>query len=448
MPQLFGQVQRLELSATLWLLLIPPLVGAVVNVLAKARIKQIFAARKLRAFDLAVALLTFALALWHSAEVFGLPEGSRHLQWHGWAMARIGSVALDFGLALDPVAAPMLLLVTGGGLLVHFGIARRASKDEAPWHLPTCLHLGTFSMLLFLLGDGFVPMLFAFPGLGLSTWMLGRGGIDRASSAFSFLAQRLGETAFLLGALLLLWGLGGKWLSDGTYQPDLLPRFAAVSLHDVSPDTKVEADLSSASMSRKPATLSFTSLPGAELHLNNAPFARSPWVQKPVEEGRHSVRIATERGQDEHEVNWFVTKAGRETSIIGLGPTLVFREIRDQLSLHDDEGRAVIRDGFLGKRLFGIRLLTLACLLFCIPVLAHAAQLPRFVAGRRFPSTVTGRGRLFHALLLVGASGYLLARLWFLYSLTQVTGEFIAALLVLSTLVILTVWRAEQGASA
>lgn len=442
MPQLFGQVERLELSATLWLLPLLPLVGALVNVLAKARARQRSSLTGLSNFHLAIALGTFAIALWHVTVLSGLPEGGRQLHWHGWPMARIGSVAFDFGLALDPLSAVLATVTTGIGLFLYLHLRRHLS-NESLGHAFTCLHLGIASTLLFVLADGFVPMLFALPGLGICTLILARQNGSKASSSLSFLAQRVGEAGFLLGALLVLWGLGGRWLPDGMYQPDLLPRFMTVS----SGDTKSEGEPSTASVTSQPASLTFTALPGAELHLNNAPFGSSPWIRRSIESGRHSIRIVTEKGQDDHEVNWFVTKPGSETAIVPLGPTLVFREIRDQLSLVDEEGRATLSDNLVGKRLFGIRLVTLACFFFLFPVIAKVAQLPLLSRRQHVTSAVTRKVALFHSALLLGASGYLLARLFFLYSRTDVTGELIAALLVLSSFAILTVSRAAGARS-
>lgn len=448
MPQLFGLVQRLEPSPTLWLLAFLPLLGALTNALAGfvPQLRHPNAVKRLRMTSLGAVLGTFALSIWHIAKLVPLPEAGRHLYWHGWQMVRIGSVSFDFGLALEQPSAVMALVITMVGLLVHLGVMSRKGNDTSTFRLFTCLHLAIASMLLLALADGFIPMLFGWQGIGLTCLLLAHSqshSIGSGTRAFVF--HRIGDFGLLAGMLVIFWGLGGRWLADGIYQPDLHPRFVAVSAHaktDSEPSSMAHASTG------HDATLTFTALPGAEVHLNNAPLGTSPLVRESIQAGRHSVRIAPGKAQEEHEVNWFLTPKGSDTTIAHLGPTLVFREIRDQLALHDENGRHLVLDALSSKRLFGMSIVTLACLFFCLPIVAQAGQLPLRALTRRSTETSLSTGPLLHAGLLVAAVGVLVSRLWFLFSSTNVAGELIAGALVVSMLLLPMLFRAENTARA
>ena len=416
MPEISGTVQRLEPSTTLWLLPLVPLVGFLFFALIGRR----QSGPLVHKLGLVFALGTLGIGIWQSATLYDLPEKARFLFWHGWPMARAGSVSLDFALGLDPLSAAVSLVVAA--LLVVASLRAASAQRLA------CLHLGAFSALLLALGDGFVPMLFGLQGLGLALfWMSGASLPSLATRGLAL--HQLAVASLLAGGLLVLWGLGGRWLADGIYQADLQPRYAALPVEDAG------IGLPSAGDS---ALLTFTSSPGALLYLDNAPFAYSPFVREPIEPGRHYVRIEPGPAEPAYEVNWFVTQPGKETSIAYIGPTVSFREIRDQLGFVDDATRTSFGQLFASKKLFGLPLVTLACVLFCIPVVALVAQLAAFARHRRgiagFPFAVAA---------LAIAAVYLLARLWFFFELTQASTSYLVGLVAVGLLGASTAWRTE-----
>jgi len=416
MPQISGIVQRLEPSATLWVLPLVPLLGFLLVALVGGRAKSEALLRKL---GLAFALGTLGVVVWQSVSLYGLPEDGRHLYWHGWQMARAGSVSFDFGLRLDSISAPASLVVAA--LLAVASLKVGSARELA------CLLLGASSALLFVLGDGFVPMLFGLQGVGLALYWMGGAALPSLATRAIALHQ-IGVASLLTGGVLLLWGLGGRWLADGVYQPDLQPRFAALPV----------GESSSITTSDDAALLTFTASPGALLYLDNAPFGTSPFVRERIEPGRHSVRIETGPADPAHEVNWFVTERGKETSIAPIGPTLAFREIHDQLDFRDEATGLRGSDALAGKKLFGLRLVTLACLFFCVPVLALVAQLAAFARHRQRFAGVS------IAAAAVGTTVvYLLARTWFLFALTQASTSFVVGLVAVGLLGAAAAWRTE-----
>lgn len=420
MPEISGIVQRLEPSPALGALLLVPLVGFLFFALI---------ARKgsrneglLRKLGLALSFGTLALVIWQSVSLYGLPDDGRHLYWHGWQMARAGSVHFDFALALDSLSAAASLVVTL--LLVLASLNATSTRHFA------CIYLGAFSALLFVLANGFVPMLLGLQGMGLALFWMSGSLPSLATRAFAL--QQLAVASLLAGALVLLWGLGGRWLADGIYQPDLQARFVALPTGGSSeePITTSPGD---------PALLSFTAWPGALLHLDYAPFDSSPFVRRPIEPGRHSVRIESGPTEPWYEVNWFVTEAGKETTIAPIGPSFGFREIRDQLGFFDETARATLGDVLAGKKLFGLRLVILACLFFCVPI---AAMLTQLVAFARHRESLPGYA--IAAAVLGTSAIYLLSRLWFLFALTQASTLIILGLVAACLLGAWLGWRKEE----
>src|SRR5262249_46075841 len=173
------------------------------------------------------------LAVCDVGSVTALPVGERALYCHAWQMVRVGSVELNFDFALDPLSSVMILIITGVGSLIHIYAAAYMATEKAYWRFFTYLNLFVFSMLLLVLGDGFMVMFFGWEGVGLCSYLLiGFWSEDykKASAGMkAFVTNRIGDWGFVVGLMLLFWGLGGSWLQGGFYQPDNLARLALVS---------------------------------------------------------------------------------------------------------------------------------------------------------------------------------------------------------------------------
>src|SRR5215471_11838713 len=234
MPEFTGPVQHVELSTTLWLI-------------------NLFFGRRLQASELgsdlskklhigsfgvsAVAigamLVAFVLSVLHVMKLAALPHEARYLYCHTWQMVRIGSVEFNFDFVLDPLSAVMILIITGVGSLIHIYAAAYMATEKAYWRFFTYLNLFVFSMLLLVLGDGFMVMFFGWEGVGLCSYLLigfWYEDYKKASAGMkAFVTNRVGDWGFVVGLMLLFWGLGGSWLQGGFYQPDNLARLAVVS---------------------------------------------------------------------------------------------------------------------------------------------------------------------------------------------------------------------------
>src|SRR5207247_2213150 len=86
-----------------------------------------------------------------------------------------------------------------------------------------------------------------------------------------------------------------------------------------------------------PAFLTMTTFPGATIHLNGAaePAATSPVLRHEVKPGRYDIDVETTPGLPRvHFASAELLNTG-ELALVPVGPTVSFRQLRDQVSLLD-----------------------------------------------------------------------------------------------------------------
>ena len=202
-----------------WLLLFP-LLGALLTAILGSLLDRRFAGRAAPALAVAAMLATLVAALViFFSDV--LPVGARERIFRQplFPLFVAGGVRVSFGLALDPLSAVMVLLVTGLGSLIHLYAAFYMDGEPGRPRFFAFLNLFVFSMLLLVLADGFVPLFFGWEGVGACSYFLIGFWFRRASAADAatkaFIVNRVGDAALLLGIAALLWGMGGVEMITG-----------------------------------------------------------------------------------------------------------------------------------------------------------------------------------------------------------------------------------------
>jgi NADH-quinone oxidoreductase subunit L len=123
----------------------------------------------------------------------------------------IGSADLDvpFALRVDPLAALMILVVTGIGSLIHlYSMAYMHEESDSEYaRYFSYLNLFAAFMLVLVLGSSFPVMFVGWEGVGLCSYLLIGYYYDKISAAKAatkaFVVNRIGDAGFLLAIFLV-----------------------------------------------------------------------------------------------------------------------------------------------------------------------------------------------------------------------------------------------------
>lgn len=133
----------------------------------------------------------------------------------------VGNLNVDFGLRLDRLSMLMLVVVTGVGGAIHIYSYEYMREDRSVSRYFACLSLFTFSMLGLVLANNFLMMFLFWELVGVSSYLLIGFWYEKPSAADAgkkaFLVNRIGDTGFILG-ILLLWGMLGSLKFDALEQ--------------------------------------------------------------------------------------------------------------------------------------------------------------------------------------------------------------------------------------
>ncbi len=138
--------------------------------------------------------------------------GSPVLTYRLFTWISAGTFRVEAALRFDALAAVMVLVVSGVGLLIHIYSAGYMARDRDFSRYFACLNLFTFAMLLLVLADNLILMFVGWEGVGLCSYLLIGFWFEKPSAAAAgkkaFLVNRIGDAGFLLGTLFLLVAIG------------------------------------------------------------------------------------------------------------------------------------------------------------------------------------------------------------------------------------------------
>src|SRR5687768_1901072 len=152
-----------------------------------------------------------AIVVWQLA---ALPPDARLVQQTAYTWIASGDLVIDLTFSLDPLAALMILVVTGIGSLIHIYSTSYMHEESDSEFARYFSYLNLFAafMLVLVLGANFVVMFVGWEGVGLcsflliSFWFRKKSAADAGKKAF--VVNRIGDYAFLLGMFLLFAHFG------------------------------------------------------------------------------------------------------------------------------------------------------------------------------------------------------------------------------------------------
>jgi NADH-quinone oxidoreductase subunit L len=346
-------------ASYLWLIPFFPLLGAFVNATMGTRLQRRFGKGFVHTISIGAMVLSFAVACVAFVQQLGLDGEHRFLQDTLWNVFTAGKVSVDLGFALDPLSMMMTLIITFIGTLIHVFSTGYMADEPSYWRFFAYLNLFVFSMLLLVMGDNFVLMFFGWEGVGLCSYLL---------IAFWYtdpLKAAAGMKAFVtnrigdFGFLLGLFLL--FWGLGGTWQ----------KLSD-----------------------------GQLAYVEQAPVAA------------HAMPEAS----SPHEL------LAHAHAPIKVGPTLNFRELRDQVVVESTG----VAEHLMSQQIFGYGLLAIVGILLFVGAMGKSAQLPLHVWLPDAMAGPTPVSALIHAATMVTAGVYMVARLNFIFALSPTAMGWVA----------------------
>ena len=140
--------------------------------------------------------------------------GVRAIDEHVFTWIASGHLQIPFALRLDPLAALMILVVTGIGTLIHlYSTAYMHDETDADFaRYFSYLNLFASFMLILVLGASFPVMFIGWEGVGLCSYLLIGFYFTKPAAADAgkkaFVVNRIGDFGFILGMLILFTEFG------------------------------------------------------------------------------------------------------------------------------------------------------------------------------------------------------------------------------------------------
>src|SRR4029450_1084032 len=161
-----------------------------------------------------VMLASFAVSVMVVWQLANLAPPQRVVEQTLYTWIASGDFALAWPLRVDPLAAVMILVVTGIGSLIHIYSTAYMHEESDPEYARyfSYLNLFVFFMLLLVLGANVLVMFVGWEGVGLCSYLLIGFYYQKPSAADAakkaFVVNRVGDFAFILGTLLLVVTVG------------------------------------------------------------------------------------------------------------------------------------------------------------------------------------------------------------------------------------------------
>src|SRR5205814_5382619 len=117
-----------------------------------------------------------------------------------------------FALQLDPLAAVMILVVTGVGALIHVFSVGYMHEDPGYARYFAYLNLFVFFMLILVLGASFPVMFVGWEGVGLCSYLLigfwFNDAVNANAGRKAFIMNRIGDSGFMVAMFMIFWSTG------------------------------------------------------------------------------------------------------------------------------------------------------------------------------------------------------------------------------------------------
>jgi NADH-quinone oxidoreductase subunit L len=187
-----------------------PLLGFAINASLGCRVPKVVSG----ALASVVMLASFAASVLVVWQLANLAPARRVIEQTLYTWIASGDFVLDLTLRVDPLAAVMVLVITGIGSLIHiYSTAYMHEESDREYaRYFAYLNLFAFFMLVLVLGANFLVLFIGWEGVGLCSYLLIGFWFEKPSASDAgkkaFVVNRIGDYAFILGMLLLFVRFG------------------------------------------------------------------------------------------------------------------------------------------------------------------------------------------------------------------------------------------------
>jgi NADH-quinone oxidoreductase subunit L len=196
------------MNALLWLIVGLPLAAFAVLILPG----RAMGARRSGILGTGAVMLSAAAAAVVSVRFLRTMPASGHFTAPAWQWFASGGLAVQFALRLDALSLAMVGVITVVASLILLYSVRYMAGEEEYCRFFAFMNLFVASMLLLVLADDLLVLYLGWEGVGLSSYLLigfwykDEGAVLAARKAFT--VTRIGDTALLLGIVLIAMRLG------------------------------------------------------------------------------------------------------------------------------------------------------------------------------------------------------------------------------------------------
>jgi NADH-quinone oxidoreductase subunit L len=195
-----------------WLIPILPLLGAAFNGLLGKRLGK----TAVTIAGVGVVFASLLLAASAFLAMKAMPDHRLVLNYGEWMVT--GSMAVPFGLVIDPLSGTMMLVVTGIGCLIHLYSVGYMHAEEGYARFFSYMNLFVFFMLTLVLGSSLPLMFVGWEGVGLCSYLLigyyFETDFAPQAGLKAFLFNRVGDLGVSIGMLVLFASFGTLTISD------------------------------------------------------------------------------------------------------------------------------------------------------------------------------------------------------------------------------------------
>src|SRR5947209_10481722 len=181
---------------TLWLIPFFPLLGFLLNAMLGRRWSK--------ALVNLIAVGSVAVSFLYVVAVISKlhPLNTAYAE-HDFTWLQSGFLQVGFDLVVDRLAAVMLLIVTGVGLLIHIYAVGYMAHEGGYYRFFSYLNLFMFFMLVLVLASNLLVMFVGWEGVGLCSYLLVgyyfREDFATNAANKAFIVNRIGDFGFILG---------------------------------------------------------------------------------------------------------------------------------------------------------------------------------------------------------------------------------------------------------